>query len=242
MIKSSEDANKYYNLVNQYVDEYVDKWKIKPTNLKNYLLGNKSRLVNFLERKGLSDINNIDRVISDVIEDRVAMYNDGVMTFENFKLFESDEYKVQYLHQCIYKGISNPTINHEKFLADFYDVSLSEISLLPPQERHSFFVSGQNSPIKIYSNDEISIITENILDYSFNQTFNKEISLDLGKNDFKIKLSEFLTEQSFKDKFKLIITRENVIEIISELTLSKRETKIDDEYQIFIFVGSDDED
>ena len=94
MIKSSEDANKYYNLVNQYVDEYVDKWKIKPTNLKNYLLGNKSRLVNFLERKGLKDVGNIDRVVLDVIEDRVAMHNDGVITFENFKLFESEEFKV----------------------------------------------------------------------------------------------------------------------------------------------------
>ena len=38
MINNSEDLNKYYNIVNQYVDEYIDKWKIKPTNLKNYLL------------------------------------------------------------------------------------------------------------------------------------------------------------------------------------------------------------
>ena len=60
MINNSEDLNKYYNIVNQYVDEYIDKWKIKPTNLKNYLLGNKSRLVNFLEKKGLKDINRID--------------------------------------------------------------------------------------------------------------------------------------------------------------------------------------
>ena len=87
MINNSEDLNKYYNIVNQYVDEYIDKWKIKPTNLKNYLLGNKSRLVNFLEKKGLRDINRIDRVVSDVIEHRVELYKDGVITFENFKLF-----------------------------------------------------------------------------------------------------------------------------------------------------------
>jgi hypothetical protein len=88
MIQNTEDANKYYQLVNQYIDEYVDKWKIKPTNLKNYLLGNKSRLVNFLERKGLKDIGNIDRVVLDIVEDRVAIQNDGVMTFENFKFFK----------------------------------------------------------------------------------------------------------------------------------------------------------
>ena len=124
MINNSEDLNKYYNIVNQYVDEYIDKWKIKPTNLKNYLLGNKSRLVNFLEKKGLRDINRIDRVVSDVIEHRVELYKDGVITFENFKLLESEEFKVLDLKQCLYKGIEKATINHEKILADFFDLSL----------------------------------------------------------------------------------------------------------------------
>ncbi len=33
-ITSREDANKYYQVVNKLVDEYMDKWKIRPTNLK----------------------------------------------------------------------------------------------------------------------------------------------------------------------------------------------------------------
>ena len=30
-INSREDANKYYQVVNKLVDEYIDKWKIKPS-------------------------------------------------------------------------------------------------------------------------------------------------------------------------------------------------------------------
>lgn len=220
MIKSSEDANKYYNLVNQYVDEYVDKWKIKPTNLKNYLLGNKSRLVNFLERKGLKDIGNIDRVVLDVIEDRVAMHNDGVITFESFKLFESDEFKVIDLKQCLYKGIEKATINHEKILADFFDLSLSQIDPISP-EKHNFWVHDTDTPVTIYTKEELLIIKENIIDYAYNQVGSKKISLDLGKSKFEINISEFISEQQFKDKFSTELSDSKLFEVVSSIMYSK---------------------
>lgn len=220
MIKSSEDANKYYNLVNQYVDEYVDKWKIKPTNLKNYLLGNKSRLVNFLERKGLKDVGNIDRVVLDIIEDRVAMHNDGVITFENFKLFESEEFKVIDLKQCLYKGIEKATISHEKVLADFFDLSLSQIDPISP-DKHTFLVHDVDTPITIYTKEELLIIKENIIEYSYNQVSNKNISLDLGKSKFEMKISEFMSESQFKDKFSTILSDDKLVEVVSSILYSK---------------------
>jgi len=229
MIKSSEDANKYYNLVNQYVDEYVDKWKIKPTNLKNYLLGNKSRLVNFLERKGLKDIGNIDRVVLDVIEDRVAMHNDGVITFENFKLFESEEFKVIDLKQCLYKGVEKATINHEKILADFFDLSLSQIDPISP-DKHTFWVHDVDTPVTIYTKEELLIIKENIIEYSYNQVSNKNVSLDLGRSKFEMKLSEFMSENQFKEKFSTILSDDKLIEVVSSILYSK--TLSSEEYLI----------
>jgi len=219
MIQNTEDANKYYQLVNQYIDEYVDKWKIKPTNLKNYLLGNKSRLVNFLERKGLKDIGNIDRVVLDIVEDRVAIQNDGVMTFENFKFFESEEFKVVDLRQCLYKGVEKATINHEKILADFFDVSLSQISSMSP-EKHTFLIHDIDTPVVIYNKEELMIIKENIIDFAFNQVSNKNISLDLGSSKFDIKISEFLSEESFKEKFSLIVEGK-LNQVISSILFSK---------------------
>jgi hypothetical protein len=35
-INSKEDANKYYQVVNNLVDDYIDKWN-KPSNLKKIL-------------------------------------------------------------------------------------------------------------------------------------------------------------------------------------------------------------
>ena len=35
-INNREDANKYYQIMNELVDEYIDKWKIRPAKLKKY--------------------------------------------------------------------------------------------------------------------------------------------------------------------------------------------------------------
>lgn len=220
MINNSEDANKYYNVVNQYIDEYVDKWKIKPTNLKNYLLGNKSKLINFLERRGLKDVNNIDRVVLDIVEDRVSMHSDSVMTFENFKFFESEEFKVLHLKDCLYKGIEKATINHEKVLADYFDVSLSQISAISP-EKHTFLIHDIDSPIVIYSEDELTVIKENIIEYSYQQMFKKIISLDLSTSKFELKMGDFISENQFKDKFSLYLSNEKIQEVVSSLLYAK---------------------
>jgi hypothetical protein len=216
MIKSSEDANKYYQLVNQYIDEYVDQWKIKPTNLKNYLLGNKSRLVKFLERKGLKDISNINQVLLDVVEDRVAMFNDGVLTFENFQLFESNEFKIVDLRQCLYKGINNATIEHEKILADEFDVSLSEIDIISA-EKHQFKIDSDN--IVIYTDEEMSIIKENIKDYILNQVFNKSVKLELGSSnlDLDINVKEFINNDKFLNHIDSVLDNSKIVEIISTI-------------------------
>ena len=50
MITNSEEANKYYQLVNQFIDEYTDTHKIKPSRLGNYLKNNQ-KLVRFMERR-----------------------------------------------------------------------------------------------------------------------------------------------------------------------------------------------
>ena len=155
---------------------------------------------NFLEKKGLRDINRIDRVVSDVIEHRVELYKDGVITFENFKLLESEEFKVLDLKQCLYKGIEKATINHEKILADFFDLSLSQIDPISP-DKHTFWVHDVDTPVIIYNNDELSIVKENIIDYAYNQMFNKTISLDLGLSKFDVKIGDFISEEQFKIKF-----------------------------------------
>ncbi len=194
MIKNSDDANKYYQLINQYIDEYVENWKVKPNNLKNYLLGNKSNLLKFLERRGLNDVNNINIVLSDVIQDRVSMYNDSVMTFESFKLLESDEFKILDLRSNIFKGIQKATIEHEKILADFFDASLSEIDVVN-SDQHLFSFAENN--VYVFSKDEITILKTNILEHIYQKIKDQKIVIEI--NSLKIEVSSDVYLKSYEE-------------------------------------------
>jgi len=194
MIKNSDDVNKYYQLINQYIDEYVENWKIKPNNLKNYLLGNKSNLLKFLERRGLNDVNNINIVLSDVIQDRVSMYNDSVMTFESFKLLESDEFKILDLRSNIFKGIQKATIEHEKILADFFDASLSEIDVVN-SDQHLFSFAENN--VYVFSKDEITILKTNILEHIYQKIKDQKIVIEI--NSLKIEVSSDVYLKSYEE-------------------------------------------
>lgn len=194
MIKNSDDANKYYQLINQYIDEYVENWNIKPNNLKSYILGNKSNLLKFLERRGLNDVKNINIVLSDVIEDRVSMYNDSVMTFESFKLLESDEFKILDLRSNIFKGIQKATIDHEKILADFFDASLSEIDVVN-SDQHLFSFAENN--VYVFSKDEITILKTNILEHIYQKIKDQKIVIEI--NSLKIEVSSDVYLKSYEE-------------------------------------------
>ena len=178
-ITSREDANKYYQVVNKLVDEYMDKWKIRPTNLKRYLKIGSDKFEKFIERNGLKDINGIKQVINDVINDRVHMEKDGVLTFESFKVFESDEFKITSLLQCLYKGIGKTDIKAEKLLADHFDANLSQIDIVD-SDKHMFKISNWENTellVIIYNKDEIDIIKGNIKEYLVDKLSDEEIEL-----------------------------------------------------------------
>ena len=46
IVNNRESANKYYTLINELIDNYVEKWKIKPSNLKKYLKPGTDRFKN----------------------------------------------------------------------------------------------------------------------------------------------------------------------------------------------------
>jgi len=91
-INNREDLNKYYGLLNELIDVYVEKWKIRPTRLKNNLKKEQKEFENFLLRNNLSDINGISVVLSDIIDDRASMEKDGILKFESFNILESNNF------------------------------------------------------------------------------------------------------------------------------------------------------
>lgn len=211
-INTREDANKYYQKVNTLIDDYIDKWKIRPSNLKRYLQPGSERFNKFLERNGLKEIKGAERILRDVIEDREAMEKDGVITFENFQLFESEEFKLSSLKQCLYKGIEKASNKHEKALADHFDTSLGHIDIVDSY-KHIFNVNawGKEFDVVIYNKEEIELIKQNMLEYLYSEMKSKNIELSGG---LKVNLGNLITEDSFKKE-----VTENVFSVTNPINL-----------------------
>ena len=211
-INTREDANKYYQMVNTLIDDYIDKWKIRPSNLKRYLQPGSERFNKFLERNGLKEIKGAERILRDVIEDREAMEKDGVITFENFQLFESEEFKLSSLKQCLYKGVEKASNKHEKALADHFDTSLGHIDIVDSY-KHVFNVNawGKEFDVVIYNKEEIELIKQNMLEYLYSEMKSKNIELSGG---LKVNLGNLITEDSFKKE-----VTENVFSVTNPINL-----------------------
>ena len=193
-IKSREDANKYYQIVNELVDEYMSKGKIRPSNLKRYLQPGSERFKKFLIRNKLNEITGIDRVLSDVIEDRANMESDGVLTFENFKFFESDEFKISSIKQCIYKGIEKADLNMEKILADVFDTNLGSIDVVD-SDKHAFYIEDEMLDVVCFSLEDMKIIENNVVEFLYSELKKKEVEL-LGLiqgGNLSINLGDFIS-------------------------------------------------
>jgi hypothetical protein len=214
-INTREDANKYYNQINGLIDDYIDKWKIKPSNLKSYLKPGTDRYKKFLIKNNLSDVVGANVILNDVIDDRVSIEKDGIQTFENFKYFESQEFKIDSLKQCIYKGIERSDINYEKAIADYFDCNLGSIDIID-SDKHKFKLEDWNNDdwnVVIYSEEEIDIILHNIVDYLYEELVKKDIELIRG---ISISLPDLIVKENFEKKILEKISDNKLNQLISD--------------------------
>jgi len=215
-INNREDANKYYHLINELVDDYIDKWKIRPSNLKRYLKPGSERFNKFLLRNKLSEVKGASVILTDIIEDRASMEKDGVLTFESFKYFESNDFKIDSLKECLYKGIEKADIKMEKILADFFDTNLSSIDIVDA-DKHLFKLEDwENDDWKviIYSKEDLEIIKENIIEHLYKEITEKEVELT---SNIQISLSKVINKENFDSKMIDIFNEDKLVKTITEL-------------------------
>ncbi len=214
-IDNTNSANGYYKLVNELVDDYIEKWKIRPSNLKKYLKPGSQRFSKFIERNKLADIKGIERVVTDVIDDRYHMERDGVLKFEAYKYFESNEFKIDSLKRCLYKGIEKSTINMEKILADYFDANLGDIDIVDA-DKHIFKLSNWENKdwkIVIYTDEELDVILTNIIEFLYEELSKKKIELS---EHISIELSDLINKENFSTKIENILTDELAKKLISD--------------------------
>jgi lipopolysaccharide export LptBFGC system permease protein LptF len=214
-INNREDVNKYYQVINGLVDDYLDKWKVRPSNLKRYLQPGSERFNKFLERNKLKDIKGAAVILKDIIEDRDSMEQDGVITFESFKMFESEEFKIHSLKQCLYKGIEKATQKMEKVLADHFDTNLGDIDIVDA-DKHIFKVNDWNNydvEVVIYSKEEMDVILTNVVEHLYGELSKKKIELS---QHISIELSDLIKEDAFTNKIENILTEDMAKNLISD--------------------------
>jgi hypothetical protein len=215
LINNREDANRYYQIINDLIDDYIYKWKIKPSNLKKYLNPGSQRFKNFLKRNKLDGIQGSEKILKDVIEDRYHMEKDGVLNFESFKYFESNDFKITSLKENLYKGIEKSTINMEKILADYFDTNLSDIDIIN-SDKHIFKLNDWNNKdhkVIIFSKEEIDVIIINIVQYLYNELSNKKIEI---AEHISIELSNLIDKDIFTYKITKILTRDLIKKLITD--------------------------
>ena len=215
-INNREDANRYYQLINNLVDEYTERNKIRPSNLKRYLQPGSERFNKFLERNKLKDIKGAAVILKDIVEDRDSMERDGVITFESFKMFESEEFKIHSLKQSLYKGIEKATQKMEKVLADHFDTNLGDIDIVDA-DKHIFKINDWNNndiEVVIYSKEDLEVIEGNMIDHLYTELSKSKINLT---NNISIELKDLVKEEVFENKMFDIFTPEFLIKTISDL-------------------------
>ena len=217
-INNKEEANQYYKQINELVDEYIQKWKVKPTEIKSYF---KRNLDSFLERIGLSDVEGITRVIDDVLDHRVHMELDKVMKFESFNLLES------------VISIGNANTKHEKILADFYNTSMGHIELLDG-DIHLYKIKDFNENVNsiIFSDEELDNIYKKIEDNVLEDAKNKVFSItevdgvEVSSLSIKFWIKDLINEDIFRKQFKEKVDKKQVLLIIKNLVQRKQNMPI----------------
>jgi hypothetical protein len=214
-INSREDVNKYYQILNELVDEYTEKNKIRPSNLKRYLQPGSERFNRFLEKNKMKDIKRADVILKDILDDREAMEKDGVITFESFKIFESDEFKIHSMKECLYKGIEKSTQKMEKVLADHFDTNLGHIDSVD-SDKHIFKISDwekEDCNVIIYSLEEMNVIKYNMFDHLYDEISKSKFEIVTGVS---IELSSLIDRNNFEEKLSDIFTEEKLIKTITD--------------------------
>jgi len=177
-----DNIDEYYEIVNNKIDEFF-KYNIDPKSLKRYLKRGTSGMNRFIEKSKLDDVKNIEKVIEDVVDDRIAKKELEITTFENFT---PDDFVINF-------SIDE---NVHKIIADFYKVSLGHLII---DNNHIKLTRVKSEKeLFIYTMDQLDTIFNQICNKIYNQIKNDIISFDLL--DLDIILTDKIEEKYFKLK------------------------------------------
>ena len=142
------------------------------------------------------------------------MEEDGVYTFESYKYFESNEFKIENLKSCLYKGIDKADIKKEKVLADYFDLNLGDIDVLDA-DKNKFKINDWQSDdweVVVYNSEDISIIKNNIIEFVYDKLSQEKLSII---DNLEIELNSLIKKDIYEEKLDKMLSEEKLLEIIT---------------------------
>lgn len=207
-ITNTEEVNQFYDLVNDHIDEYIIKHKVRPSNLKKYF--DSKRIDIFLKKYKLDDVDGIKRVVRDVVEDRLHAEKDKIIKFESF------------INEGVGEWIGDSDISHERILADLYHISIGHILVTNPK-KHQYDIDdmGTRRSAIIYSKEDVLSFKELIIPVMAKSLKSKKVEVsDIEVDEtsmitnLNIQLNNIIDEEKLKEYLSEILIEEKVLLII----------------------------
>ena len=204
---TSENINELYDKINTLIDNYF-KYNITPKSLSRYF-NDGVGMGRFIERNNLKEYDNIEKIIKDVVSDRVAM-DEPVMTFENFN--EASDKSLLNIDNF-------NDIEKQRILADFYKTSIGHVSL--KNDNSNFYnvkSLKRESEVFILDGFGIHIFLKRVSKLLYNVMLENIVSvpslnLDISISDI-VKMSDHEENPIMKNIIELI--KPKIIEIVTE--------------------------
>lgn len=209
----TKDLNDKYAIVNKMIDNYIEDWNISPINLIKYLKKGTRNYDRFIQRTGLSDMKNIDKIIKDILEDRKNMFLDGVLSFDAFV-------KVDNIKESVFYEVEESNINYEKKLADIMDTNLSHIEVVDSSKHfYNVNVFGDIFGCVIYTKNDIDEIIKHSLLNTMNSLMNKKLKVEFDTDllNIHLPLSDILDIEDVSGRVRDMLTDDLIIKYITEL-------------------------
>ena len=188
-IRNRKEANIYYKKINDLIDEMIESNKMKANEVHKWM---KKNWKSFLMENDMGDIDNIKKILEDILDHRLHMEKDGVLTYEKFMLRESFEMEDQ------------PSVDHEKVIADVFSSSLGHIDLINSDLRiYSINDFGKKKWCIILSDSEIkkyeNIVIEDLVKFTLSKklTINEYEGIKL-KTPIVVSLNVISNEEEIK--------------------------------------------
>lgn len=203
--KKNRDITKKYEKIRNLLKSWCKDKGISWSKIQRYL-EKESNYKKFIEHNNLEDTHSTKKIIFDTLED--------------FLISESLEWGSMF--------------EHEKMLADYFDVSLSHIKLLEPK-LNLFTVDslGQEFNVILLSREDQEILQDKVWEHFSRETSNLNVEISLKPDDCNISIGES-SEGISNSRF--LINQQNLRRLFSEEI--KRSPKNLVEWQLFLGGGS----